>query len=80
MGPMCCPEMSVTNYRSKLGNIPEEWRSNYTATEAWNHEFFPTPVLYEAPNESRESEGPFDDLNVEMCADATELAGSCLDR
>jgi hypothetical protein len=27
MGPLGCPETSVTNYQSTLRNIPEEWRS-----------------------------------------------------
>jgi len=33
MGPIGCPETSVTNYHSTLRNIPEERRS-HTAAEA----------------------------------------------
>jgi hypothetical protein len=37
MGPIGCPETSVTTYQYMLRNITEEEDLIYT-TEAWNHE------------------------------------------
>jgi len=36
MGPIGCPETSVSNQRLALRNIPEERRSIYIAGKAWN--------------------------------------------
>jgi hypothetical protein len=36
MGPISCPETSVTNYKSTLRNNPEEWRFIYAGEEAWD--------------------------------------------
>jgi hypothetical protein len=37
MGPIGCPETSLTNYRSSQCNIPEELRSHNAAAEVLNH-------------------------------------------
>jgi len=37
MGPMGCPETSVSNYQSTLLHISEEQDLIYTAAEAWSH-------------------------------------------
>jgi hypothetical protein len=40
LGLIVHPETSVTNYRSMLPNIPEEWKSHYTTAEASNRAQF----------------------------------------
>ena len=37
MGPKGCPEMSVTNYQSTLGDFQKREDPIYTAVEARNH-------------------------------------------